>query len=331
MDISKLAQEIKDVDNEKKVIEIKNIFIKQNITPLQEELKTSENKKELGLKINEYRLAIDKLIEEHLIKINQKNNLDQNPEPSAIVNHNAIRIGSRHLINTVINQIAQYLKKYDFNLLSGNEITTESFNFEALNIDDNHPAKNTSDTFYIDKQFLLRTHCTANSALFMQMHHEKEDIRVFSFGNVYRKDEDDATHSHQFTQVDLVWVRDDLSVANLKFLIDGLINHLFNQTLKTRYRLSYFPFTEPSFEVDVACFNCQQKGCNICKHSGWIEILGAGMLNQKVLAKAKIKNVNTAIAAGIGVERIVMLKYGISDIRDLYNNDFAILKQFPKE
>lgn len=329
VDLNILKEMISSENNEKKVIELKNIFTKKYIQPLYEELKKAQDKKTFGLYLNDLKNQVDAIILDHLNKVNSLN--DQCfINDDCCLNTNSTIIGNKHLINTIIDEIAHYLMKYNFNIVNGNEITTDHYNFEALNIDKNHPARGTHDTLYLTSNLLLRTHCTSTTAIYLREKNKSDDIRVFSYGNVYRKDEDDATHSHQFTQVDLVWVRKDLSLTNLKSLIDGLINYLFNEKLKTRYRLSYFPFTEPSFEVDVECWKCKNQGCNICKQSGWIEILGAGMLNQKVITAAGIKHINTGLAAGIGIERIAMLKYNISDIRDLYNNDFDVLKQFVK-
>lgn len=240
-----------------------------------------------------------------------------------------LKNGSMHLLNIVLDDAIKFFEQLNFEVVSGNEVVTDQFNFHNLNIPKNHPSRNMQDSFFINEELLLRTHCTVTTAQKIYQN-KNDDIRVLSYGNVYRKDDDDATHSHQFTQLDLVWVNKNINVANLKWLIDSFLKYLFeNNDIQTRYRLSYFPFTEPSFEVDVSCFKCQQKGCSICKKTGWIEILGAGLLNMNVLRLADIKN-SVGLAAGIGIERIAMLKYGISDIRDFYNNNFAFIKQFKK-
>ncbi len=329
IDLNPLIKEISELDNEKKIIEVKNIFTKKNVSPLYAKLKEAEDKKEYGQQLNKLKDEIDNIINKRLEELVAK---QDNVEISddIVLDIDTFRVGNTHIINQVIDDILSYLSQFDFALVSGNEVTTDHYNFQALNIGKDHPARNMHDSLFINANYLLRTHCTSTTAIYLNKQNESDDIRVVSYGNVYRKDEDDATHSHQFTQIDLVWVRNDLNFANLKFIINGLIQHLFGKSLDVRYRLSYFPFTEPSFEVDVECWKCKNKGCNICKHTGWIEILGAGMLNQKVIDEAGIKNINSGLAAGIGVERIAMLKYGITDIRDFYNNDFDILKQFSK-
>ncbi len=313
-------------ENEQKIIECKNIFIKEFLNPLYLELKHAEDKKTLGMSINKFKLQIDELVDLRLAAINLQNDIYENKLDNNI-ELDVFRQGKKHFINAVIDSIIAFFKKYDFEFVNGQEIVSTKYNFDNLNIDENHIARNTQDTFFINNHILLRTHCTASSAQVLEQYQDRDDIRVLSYGNVYRKDDDDATHSHQFTQIDIVWIRKDFNLANLKFIIDELIKYLFGIFLKTRYRLSFFPFTEPSFEVDVQCINCLGKGCNICKKSGWIEVLGAGMLHQNVIKQAGIKNISTGLAAGIGVERIAMLKYKIQDIRDFYNNDFDFIKQ----
>lgn len=330
IDLSEFIKEINEVNNEKKVIEIKNIFLKKNISPLYAELKDAVDKKTFGQKLNEIKNEIENITSERIELINAQHDLGNECNLNLYLEPNTYDIGNNHLLNTVIDDIANFLNNFNFALVSGDEVTSHVYNFDALNISKDHPARNLHDSFFIDTKRLLRTHCTATSAIFLEKHSKEKDIRVFSYGNVYRRDEDDPTHSHQFTQIDFVWVKKGLTLANLKYIINNLIKYIFGNELDVRYRLSYFPFTEPSFEVDVECWKCKGNGCNICKKSGWIEILGAGMLNQEVIKHAGIKEIETGIAAGIGVERIAMLKYGISDIRDFYSNDFEILEQFRK-
>lgn len=216
----------------------------------------------------------------------------------------------------------------NFKIESGNEVVRTIDNFDKLNISKDHPARQGNDSFFIDEEMMLRTHCTATTATVIDQNTSK-DIRVVSFGNVYRKDDDDATHSHQFNQIDLVWVKDGLSLQNLKWLIHEMLKYIFGPKVETRFRLSHFPFTEPSFEVDMTCPYCGGNGCAICKNTGWIELLGAGMLHANVLKFAGV-NIKSGLAAGVGVDRLAMIKYGITDIRDLYSNDFRILNSFKK-
>lgn len=328
INLKELESDLQECNNEKKVTEIRNIFLKKYVTPLYAELKVTEDKKVLGQQINDLKANIDKIVNDKLESLNDLEDPDYKLDLDPYIDAHVYQVGTRHLLNTVADDISQYLDMFSFQSVSGNEITSNEYNFDALNIDKNHPARESHDSLFINSQYLLRTHCTSVSSVYLQKHQARNDIRVYSIGNVYRRDEDDATHSHQFTQVDFVWVRADLSLSHLKYIINGLIRYLFGQDLDVRYRLSYFPFTEPSFEVDVECWKCRKNGCSLCKQSGWIEILGAGMLNQKVLKYAGITDIKNGIAAGMGIERVAMLKYGISDIRDLYNNDFDVNKQF---
>lgn len=324
-----LKEELENAKNEQQAYEIKNIFIKQYVNPMMKRISTVEDKKAFGLMINDFKKEIENIFE---IKINSFNQNDSQNNHSnfsdVFLTKNSLKIGNHHLLNIVLNDIINFFNSLNFTIVSGNEVVEDKFNFQNLNIPSDHPARNSHDSFFINENLLLRTHCTTTTAEYIY-NNKQNDIRLLSYGNVYRNDDDDATHSHQFTQIDFVWIRKDLSLSNLKWIIDSFLKYIFETDVKTRYRLSFFPFTEPSFEVDISCFKCNSQGCNICKKTGWIEVLGAGMLNQNVLKSANIQNTK-GIAGGIGVERIAMLKYSISDIRNLYNNNFFINKQFKK-
>ena len=311
-----------------KLVENKNIFYKKNIVPLYDLLKTlpSENKRNAGEEINNLNKELMNLFlaKKHELE-NHLENTSNKIDYCLYVETYKSNIGSKTILSIVIDKIINYFNRLNFQIVEGDEVTTVENNMDRLNIDKHHPARDEKDTFYINTTKMLRTHCTATTA--QVIHNHDNELKVLSYGNVYRNDDDDLTHSHQFSQIDIVWIKNDLSINHLKSLIDGLLQHLFGDDIKTRYRLSYFPFTEPSFEVDIKCFNCNGDGCNMCKHTGWIEILGAGLLNKKVLDIANIRTINSGIAAGLGIERIVMLMYGIKDIRDIYNNDFRLLKQ----
>lgn len=325
--LNDFKQSLKLATNKSQIIETKNIFLKNNIAPLYKELANSKNKREFGQQLNELKNEIEDIYLSFMNEFNNNSDQTQKLNDYSLKNHFLLN-GSSHLLNIVLNDAINFFKQLNFNIVSGNEVVTDEFNFTNLNIPKNHPARNKQDSFFINENFMLRTHCTVTTA--QKIYQNKDnDIRILSYGNVYRNDDDDATHSHQFMQIDLVWINKDLNLANLKWLIDSFLKYLFDKDIKTRYRLSYFPFTEPSFEVDVSCFKCEQKGCNICKKTGWIEILGAGLLNTNVLNIAGIQN-KVGLAAGIGVERLAMLKYGISDIRNFYTNNFAFIKQFKK-
>lgn len=329
--IDKLNDQLKNIDNEKQAIEVRNIFTKKYLTPLYSELKITPNeqKREFGLLINSLKNKITEVVENKIKEIKElvesKNyflNYDIN------LNTANFEKGTLTPLNLMANEIISFFKKMNFRIEYGDEIVTSVENFDLLNISKDHPARQGNDSFFLDNGDMLRTHCTATTARVIN-NNKSKDIRVLSFGNVYRKDDDDATHSHQFNQVDIVWIKDGLSLLNLKWLIHELLKYLFGSKVETRFRLSYFPFTEPSFEVDVTCPYCNGKGCNICKNSGFIEVLGAGMLHFNVMKNANI-NIKTGLAAGMGIDRLAMIKYRITDIRDLYSNDFKILNQFKK-
>lgn len=317
-------KEIKLFKNKQKIIEFKNIFLKKNIAPLYKTLAEIEDKKTFGAALNEIKVNIE-LITEASISLLVSDECSKTPLPFEEIN--LFKNGHKHPLNLIIKEVSNFFKLFNFELINGNEVSEILYNFDNLNITKDHVARDIHDTFFIDDKYVLRTHCTSNTAKVLHKN-KSEDIRIFSYGNVYRKDEDDATHSHQFMQVDFIWLKKDFTLSNLKWIINSFIQYLFGDKLKTRYRLSYFPFTEPSFEVDVECWNCNTNGCSICKKSGWIEVLGAGMLHQNVIKNTNTNGINSGMAAGIGIERIAMLKYGINDIRDFYNNDFDLIKQF---
>ncbi len=312
--------------------EQKNIFVKKHLSPLYIVLKNAKNedKKSIGQGINNIKVEIERMFDlakERLEEISD--NADNVVDYDINIDCIDLAKGSLHLLEVVQNDIINFFKQLNFDIVDGEEVVTINDNFDALNIAPAHPARQSHDSFYTEKfNKMLRTHCTANTS--QKIRNKNEEVKVVSFGNVFRNDDDDLTHSHQFKQIDFVWIKEGLSILNLKWIIEQLLKHLFGDNVHARFRLSYFPFTEPSFEVDVSCFNCQGKGCSICKKTGYIEVLGAGMLHQNVLDIANISFCKTALAAGIGVDRVTMLKYKIKDIRSLYNNDFRLVEQVRK-
>ena len=237
--------------------------------------------------------------------------------------------GSIHIISKVIEEVEDLFIGMGYEVKDGPEVETDEFNFQLLNVPKNHPARAMQDTFYVDVEKLLRTQTSAAQAHTMLEYGGSKDIRIICPGKAYRRDEDDATHSHQFTQIEGLVVTKDVTMADLKGTLEVMAKKLFGDDREIRLRPSYFPFTEPSIEVDVSCFKCRGKGCPLCKDTGWIEILGAGMVNNNVLKMCGYDpKVYQGFAFGVGVERIAMLKYGIDDIRSLYSDDLRLLKQF---
>ena len=218
-----------------------------------------------------------------------------------------------------------------YDVLEGPEVESDLYNFEMLNLPKGHPARDTQDSFYITEDKLLRTQTSPVQVRTMLSNIEKTPIRIICPGKTYRKDNDDATHSHQFTQIEGLVVDKNISMSDLKGTLQIFAKKMFGNEREIRFRPSYFPFTEPSIEVDVSCFNCGGNGCAICKNTGWIEILGAGMVHPNVLNMCGYDSEKfTGFAFGIGPERIAMLKYGITDIRNFYTNDMRFLKEFDK-
>ena len=240
--------------------------------------------------------------------------------------------GSKSIINAITDEIIDILIGMGYEVKEGPEVETDHYNFEMLNVPKDHPARDMQDSFYITENLLLRTQTSPVQARTMLERNGVGPIKMICPGKVYRRDDDDATHSHQFTQIEGLVIDEHITMADLKGTLELLAKRMFGEKREIRFRSSFFPFTEPSVEVDVSCFNCDGKGCNICKGTGWIEILGAGMVHPNVLRMGGFDpDKYTGFAFGIGVERIAMLRYGISDIRHLYSNDKRVVKQFVKE
>lgn len=239
--------------------------------------------------------------------------------------------GSKHVIKQIIDEISQICIGMGYQVAEGPEVEKDLYNFELLNLPANHPARDMQDTFYIDETTLMRTHTSPVQARTLLACKGEGPVRIICPGRVYRRDDDDATHSHQFNQIEGLVVDKDITMADLKGTLDLIAKKMFGEKRTIRLRSSYFPFTEPSVEVDVSC-NCNGKGCPVCKGTGWIEILGAGMVHPNVLKGCGFDpEVYQGFAFGIGADRIAMLRYGINDIRHFYNNDLRILNQFKKE
>ncbi len=242
-----------------------------------------------------------------------------------------IRRGSKHTLNRIIEEVEDLFVSMGYDVVSGPELETDEYCFERLNLPKGHPARDMQDSFYITTEYLLRTQTSAVQARAMMDNEEKGPLRIIVPGKTYRR-EDDATHSHQFNQVEGLVVDEGISFSDLKGTLEIFMKHMLGKDTKLRFRPSYFPFTEPSYEVDVSCFKCGGKGCNLCKQTGWIEILGAGIVHPNVL---KMNGYDpekySGFAFGTGLDRLAMFKYGITDIRLLYTNDVRFLNQFDRK
>ena len=239
--------------------------------------------------------------------------------------------GSKHPLNRVIEEVEDLFVSMGYDVVTGPELETDEYCFERLNLPKGHPARDMQDSFYITTEHLLRTQTSAVQARVMMENEEKTPIRVIVPGKTFRR-EDDATHSHQFNQVEGLVVDKNVSLADLKGTLEVFMKKMLGQNTELRFRPSYFPFTEPSYEVDVTCFKCGGKGCNLCKQTGWIELLGSGIVHPNVLRmNGYDPDVYSGFAFGVGLDRLAMFKYGITDIRLLYQNDVRFLKQFDRK
>lgn len=240
--------------------------------------------------------------------------------------------GSLHPITRVKEDLEELFIGMGYTVAEGPEVETDHYNFELMNLPKGHPARDMQDTFYIDENTLMRTHTSPVQAHVLLAAKGKGPIKVICPGKTYRRDDDDATHSHQFAQCEGLVVDKNVTMADLKGTLEVFAKRTFGEKREIRLRPSYFPFTEPSVEVDISCGNCGGKGCAMCKGTGWIEILGAGMVNPHVLEMCGFDpQVYQGFAFGIGLERVAMLKYGIDNIRDFYNDDLRFLNQFNRK
>jgi len=257
----------------------------------------------------------------------ESNEAADSPEIDLTLPGKTIRIGSRHILTQTLFEIKSIFKGLGFSVYDGPELESDYYNFEALNFPPDHPARDMQDTFFVSDKFLLRTHTTPVQIRIMEK--EQPPIRAIMPGRVYRNEAISSRSYCMFHQVDGIYVDTDVSFAELKGTLVSFAEQFYGEGLKYRFRPSFFPFTEPSAEMDITCYICKGKGCRVCKQSGWLEILGCGMVDPNVF-----KHVNydtekyTGYAFGMGIERIAMLKYGIDDIRIFFENDLRFLKQF---
>ena len=290
-----------------------------------------EEKKELGAKVNVAKTEIEKYFEETKTKlINQEINEKIAKETIDVTMPGKnVASGSIHPLTQTIYELEDLFIGMGYEVVKGPEVEEDVYNFELLNLPKDHPARDMQDSFYIDPVHLLRTHTSPVQARTMLARGGKP-IKMVCPGKVYRRDEDDATHSHQFMQCEGLVIGENISIADLKGNLLAVANKMFGEGRNIRLRPSYFPFTEPSVEVDVSCAKCNGAGCPMCKGTGWIEVLGAGMVNRHVLEMCGYDKELQGFAFGIGIERVAILKNRIEDIRNFYTNDIRFLNQLKK-
>ncbi len=292
-----------------------------------------EERPVLGSIVNKAKSELEEKISEKE-EILKKEELDKKLESEKIdvsLPSSKITRGSKHPLTRVIEEIEDLFVSMGYDVVSGPELETDEYCFERLNLPKGHPARDMQDSFYISPEYLLRAQTSAVQARAMMANEEKSPIRIIVPGKTYRR-EDDATHSHQFNQVEGLVIDKNISFADLKGTLEIFMRHMLGENTNLRFRPSYFPFTEPSYEVDVSCFKCGGKGCNLCKQTGWIELLGSGIVHPNVLKmNGYDPNEYSGFAFGTGLDRLAMFKYGITDIRLLYGNDVRFLNQFDRK
>ena len=294
---------------------------------------SKEERPIIGSMVNKVRDELEEIIssKEEILKKEEIAKKLESEKIDVTLPSTKIRRGSKHPLNRIIEEVEDLFVSMGYDVISGPELETDEYCFERLNLPKGHPARDMQDSFYITTEYLLRTQTSAVQARAMMANKEKTPIRVIVPGKTYRR-EDDATHSHQFNQVEGLVIDKDITFADLKGTLEVFMKHMLGEDTKLRFRPSYFPFTEPSFEVDVSCFKCGGKGCNLCKHTGWIELLGSGMVHPNVLKmNGYDPDIYTGFAFGTGLDRLAMFKYGITDMRLLYANDVRFLSQFDRK
>ena len=339
-EIKKLAEEkISKIKNSQDLQELKVQFLgkKSELSNLLKGLGalTAEERPKVGALVNEARKEIEEKlsIAEEQIKSKMLEEKIEKETIDITLPATKIQRGSKHPVNRVIEEIEDLFVSMGYDVISGPELETDEFCFERLNLPKGHPARDMQDSFYITNEYLLRTQTSAVQARTMLANTEKTPIRMICAGKTYRR-EDDATHSHQFNQVEGLVIdkkENNVSLANLKGTLEVFMKKMLGEKTELRFRPSYFPFTEPSYEVDVTCFKCGGKGCPLCKKTGWIEVLGAGMVHPNVLKmNGYDPDQYSGFAFGTGIDRLAMFKFGIPDMRLLYSNDIKFLNQFAR-
>ncbi len=337
-----LAKAVIEADKAESVKELETIRVsylgkKGEITSVLKGVKdvAPEQRPVIGKKANEVRDELTTLLSHKKERL-EKEALERQLEKETIdvtLPGKQVSKGQTHVLTQIMEEIEDLFLGMGYQIIEGNEVESDYYNFERVNLPQNHPARDMQDTFYITPDVLLRTHTSPIQARTLESHDfSKGPLKMISPGKVYRRDTDDATHSHQFHQIEGMVIAENITMADLKGTLELLAKKMFGEDREIRLRPSYFPFTEPSVEVDVSCFKCGGTGCNVCKGTGWIEILGAGMTHPNVLEMSGVDSTKySGFAFGLGPDRIAMLKYGVDDIRNFYLNDQRFLKQFKRK
>jgi len=323
-------QDISETDSEKKLelVRIKYLSRKGSVTKLFEQLKEvpREDKPVIGKQLNSLRQEVTDSINSLKSKFGESKRTSA-AEIDLTLPGTHFKIGSKHLLIQTLDEIKTIFKGMGFSVYEGPELESDYYNFEALNFPPDHPARDMQDTFFVSNDFVLRTHTTPVQIRIMEK--MKPPVRGIMPGRVYRNEAISARSYCMFHQVDGIYVDTDVTFAELKGTLVSFAKQFYGSDLKYRFRPSFFPFTEPSAEMDITCYICKGEGCRVCKKTGWLEILGCGMVDPNVFGYVNYDSEKyTGYAFGMGIERIAMLKYGIDDIRIFFENDFRFLKQF---
>ena len=337
--INQIISDLNNVKNLNELYEMKTKYLgkKGIISDMSLKMKdlSPEEKRELGQALNNMK----KIFKENFDKIYDKLETESVNEKLASedidISLPATKIptGAPNILEKLIEEVEELLISMGYDVVDGPEIEEDKYNFEKLNIPKGHPARDAQDTFYIEgEEILLRSQTSPVQVRTMLKNKGEKSIRMICPGKTYRRDDDDATHSHQFMQIEGLVIDKDISLSDLKGTIDTIAKKLFGEDTKTRFRPSYYQFTEPSVEADISCFNCKGSGCNICKNTGWITVVGAGIVHPNVLKMGGYDPKKwSGFAFGFGAERLAMLKYNIDDIRVFYNTDLRETNTFDRK
>lgn len=332
-----LIKDLNEIKNNNDLVLVKSKYLGKNgiVTELTKNMRdlSPEERVVVGKFATEVRNIVTTLIEEKT-KSFEEEMLNRKLKEETIditLPSKRVKKGSMHPFNRVVSEVEDLFVSMGYDIVSGPELESDEYCFQRLNIPLGHPVRDTQDSFYVDADYLLRTQTSSVQARTMEANLEKGPIRMICPGKTYRRD-DDATHSHQFGQFEGLVIDENITLSDLKGTLEIMARHMLGEKTNVRFRPSYFPFTEPSFEVDVTCFNCHGNGCNLCKQTGFIELLGAGMVHPNVLlANGYDPEKYKGFAFGTGIDRLAMMKYGITDIRYMYTNDVRFLKQFTRD
>lgn len=330
-------KKVKECEKVKDLEQIRVLYLGKK-GPVQDAMKfmkelPNEEKPKFGQEINQIKLELSKALEAKKVILEEQEMIAniQGDQIDITLSGYRPNMGNLHPLTIVQEELEDLFLGLGYQIAEGPEVELDLYNFEKANIPKDHPARDMQDTFYINAEELLRTHTTAIQTRQLEKSSPKLPIKVICPGKVYRRDDDDATHSHQFMQCEGLVVAENITLTDLKGTLELVAKRMFGKERVIRFRPSYFQFTEPSVEVDVSCHICNGKGCSVCKQTGWIEILGAGMIHPHVLEMAGYDPTQVSgFAFGIGMERVAMLKYGIDDIRHFYTNDLRFLKTFTR-